>query len=218
VPDPVKRPIADRRETRIRETERRILAAAHELFVADGWAGTTLRDVAAAADVAERTVYVRFGTKGALLNRVIGAAIAGDADPIPVRDRPWYRTALTAPTLEGRIDAYAAGASALMSRAAPVIAVALSAMGDDSAIADSARAGHAGTREDVKRLWQRAHNDGLFPDHVDVTWFIETVSVILQADVYLLGVEVQSWTPRKYENWLRTTIRRLLALNELVDA
>jgi AcrR family transcriptional regulator len=210
MPEPVNPLIPHRRENRTRETERRILAAAHELFVANGWAGTTLRDVAATADVAERTVYVRFGTKGALLNRVIGAAVVGDVDPIPVRDRPWYRTALTAPTLEERIDAYAAGASALMSRAAPVIAVALSAMGDDAALADSAKAGHAGTREDVKRLWRRAHKDGLVPDHVNIRWLVETVCVILQADVYLLGVEVQGWTSRKYEAWLRTTLVQLL--------
>lgn len=209
MPDSVNPP-SDRRATRTRETERRILTAARELFVTRGWAGTTLTDVAATADVAERTVYVRFGTKAAILNRIIQIAVAGDDEPTAVRERQWYRTALTATTLDERIDAFAAGAAALMSRAAPVIAVALQAIGDDTTLAAAARAGHAGTREDIKQLWRQAHTDGLLPDHVDLTWFLDTIAVIGQADVYLLGTEVVGWTPRKYENWLRNTLRHLL--------
>lgn len=207
----VNAPPANRRDARTRATERRIIEAAHRLFVEHGWSGTTLADVAAAADVAERTVYVRFGTKSALLRRVIEVAVAGDDEPRPLREREWYQTAVTAPTLDERVDAFAKGAAALLSRAAPVIAVAIRAMGLDSGLADTAAAGHAGTRDDIRRLWRRAHVDGLLPAHVDPTWLAETISVIGQADVYLLGREIHGWTPKKYENWLRTTIRRLLA-------
>src|SRR6201993_3483405 len=44
-------------------TEQRILAAATELFLADGYVATTLEAVARGARVAARTVYVRFGTR-----------------------------------------------------------------------------------------------------------------------------------------------------------
>ena len=201
-----------RRDAQIRATEVRILAAARELFVTRGWSGTTLTDVAAAADVAERTVYVRFGTKAAVLQRVIQIAVAGDHEPTAVRDREWYQTALTAATLEERIDAFAAGGAALMSRAAPVIAVALQAIGDDPALGEAARAGHAASREDIRRVWRKAHADGLFPAGIDLAWFLDTVAVIGQADVYLLGGEVVGWTPRRYEKWLRSTLRQLLRL------
>jgi AcrR family transcriptional regulator len=211
VPAPVNATSPDRRTARVRATERQILVAAHRLFVERGWTATTLADVAATADVAERTVYVRFGTKAALLRRVIEVAVAGDDEPQPVRDREWYRVAATAPTLAARIDAFARGAAALLSRAAPVIAVALQAMGLDRDLAATAAAGHAHTREDLSNLWGQAHRDGLLPAHVDAEWFATTVSVIGQADVYLLGRELYGWTPEDYEGWLRTTLRRLLA-------
>ncbi|MDT4984636.1 MAG: hypothetical protein QOF95_2126, partial [Pseudonocardiales bacterium] len=47
----------------IADTEAKVLRAAAELFVGLGYSATTLRAVAKAAGVGERTVYVRFGTK-----------------------------------------------------------------------------------------------------------------------------------------------------------
>src|SRR4029077_11240008 len=102
----------------VRENEERIVRAAYELFVRDGYQATTLTAVADAAGVAHRTVYVRFGTKAPLLKRVIGVSIVGDLAPIDVVSREWYRTATTAPTLEERIAAFAQGSARLVTSAA----------------------------------------------------------------------------------------------------
>jgi len=65
-------------------TEQRIVAAATELFLADGYVATTLEAVARRARVAARTVYVRFGTKAALFKRVVDVAIVGDTEQVDV--------------------------------------------------------------------------------------------------------------------------------------
>src|SRR4249919_3977115 len=74
-------------------TEQRILAAATELFLADGYLATTLEDVARRAQVGARTVYVRFGTKAALFKRVIDVAIVGDTALVDVLSRDWVQAA-----------------------------------------------------------------------------------------------------------------------------
>ena len=51
-----------------------IAAAARQLFTERGWAGTRVRDVAAAAGVAEPTVYAVYGSKAALALALIDAA------------------------------------------------------------------------------------------------------------------------------------------------
>src|SRR6201987_610529 len=102
------------RAARVADTEERILAAARALFLRDGYAATTLAAVADQARVGHRTVYVRFGTKAALLKRVVDVAVAGDTRPVDVVSRDWFQTALTAPTLEERIAASARGSAALM--------------------------------------------------------------------------------------------------------
>jgi AcrR family transcriptional regulator len=47
-------------------TRRQIVAAARELFLERGWAGTRVRDVAVRAGVAEPTVFAVFGSKAGL--------------------------------------------------------------------------------------------------------------------------------------------------------
>src|SRR6516225_1192196 len=97
------------RAARVVQNEERIVRAAHDLFVTDGYQATTLAAVADAAGVAHRTVYVRFGTKAALLKRVVDVALVGDLAPVDVVSREWYRAATTAPTLDERIAALAKG-------------------------------------------------------------------------------------------------------------
>ena len=123
---------------RAARTEGRVIAAATTLFADRGYRGTALTDVAEAAGVAPRTVYVRFGTKAELLKRAMDLAIAGDDLPIDVAHRDWTLAALTAPTLSERIDAQAAGNRALMQRTAPLMAVVAEAVLLEPAIATAA--------------------------------------------------------------------------------
>src|SRR5215469_2603129 len=104
-------PMPSLREAQIAHTEDRIIAAATELFLADGYVATTLEAVAGRAQVGPRTVYVRFGTKAALFKRVVDSAVVGDTLPIPVLERDWAQVARTAPTASERI-----AASALITR------------------------------------------------------------------------------------------------------
>jgi AcrR family transcriptional regulator len=197
------------RAARVRENEERILRAAHELFVRDGYRATTLTAVADAAGVAHRTVYVRFGTKAALLKRVIDVALVGDLEPIDVMGREWYRTATTAPTLAERIAAAARGSARLMASAADVIAVGLEAEPAEPLLAAAAQAGRAGTRYAIGEFWARARDDGLLPPGCDLDWLADTTSVLSHAETYLLMRETMQLTPARYEKWLATTMHRM---------
>jgi AcrR family transcriptional regulator len=199
------------RATRVAENEERIVRAAHELFVRNGYQATTLTAVADAAGVAHRTVYVRFGTKAALLKRVIDVALVGDLAPIDVVSREWYRTATTAPTLEERIAALAKGSARLMASAADVIAVARQAEPAEPLLAAAAHAGRAATRDAIQTFWAYARDDGLLPAGSDLTWLADTTSLLAHAETYLLMRETLQMTPKRYENWLATTWRRLAA-------
>ena len=63
-------PLPSLRQAQIAQTEQRIVVAATELFLADGYVATTLEAVAKHAQVGARTVYLRFGTKAALFKRL----------------------------------------------------------------------------------------------------------------------------------------------------
>jgi AcrR family transcriptional regulator len=197
------------RAARVLANEERILRAAHELFVRDGYQATTLTAVAEAAGLAHRTVYVRFGTKAALLKRVIDVSVVGDLAPIDVVGRDWYRTATTAPTLDRRIAAFARGSARLIASAADVIAVAGEAEAVEPLLANAARAGRAATRDVVRTFWRRARDDGLLPPGCDLTWLADTTSALAHAETYLIMRETLRMSPQRYQKWLAITWRRL---------
>lgn len=210
---PVKR--EDRRAVRARETEQRILAAAHRMFLERGYRGTNLADVAAAADVAPRTVYVRFGTKAALMKRVVDVALVGDTAPVDVVHREWFQTSLTAPTLDERIAAVAQGTARLMASAADVMAVATEAAAEEPLLAAANQAGREATRKVVRQFWTRARRDGLLPARCDLDWLADTTGLLMHADTYRLMRATLRWSPARYERWLVTTLHRSVAASAL---
>jgi len=180
-------------------TERLIIAAATRLFLERGYTATTVEDIAAAADVGARTVYVRFATKAALFKRVVDAAIVGDTE----------RRALEAPTAADRIAASASAARRIMERTGALFAVAQQAAAVEPLIEAAWQEGREGSRQAQRVVWTRMADDGLLPPSCDLDWIIDTASVLGAAETYLFLTRTTGWSLDAYEDWLRVTLGRL---------
>jgi AcrR family transcriptional regulator len=199
------------RKARVEETEERLLRAAARLFVRHGYQGTTLAQIADAAGVSHRTVYVRFGTKPELLKRVTDVALVGDTKPIDVAHRDWFQTALTARTLEGRIKALADGTADLMHRTADLFEVVLQAQVTEPLLAEAFQAGRAAVRENARAFVEAAVDDGLLRKGADADWLAETAAVVLHAETCLLLRRTRRWQNEDYHDWLLVTLQRLVS-------
>jgi AcrR family transcriptional regulator len=206
---PAPQDLSPLRQAQIRQTEERIIAAATELFVADGYVATTLEAVARRAQVGARTVYVRFGTKAALFKRVVDVAIVGDTLPIDVLSRDWAEAALTAPTAAERIAAGAAVGRQIMERTGTLFAAAQQAAAVEPLIAGFWQEGREQSRHGQAVFWTRMAEDGLLDPRVDLAWVIDTASILGSAETYLLITRLLGWDLDEYENWLVTTSVRL---------
>src|SRR5690349_16397972 len=94
------------RKKRVRDapgTRRRMLEAARELFVRNGYGATTLKEIADRAGVAVQTIYFTFGNKRVLLKELVDVAIAGDLEPVATMDRAWFQEVLAAETAEAHV-------------------------------------------------------------------------------------------------------------------
>jgi AcrR family transcriptional regulator len=198
-------PVTGLHSARRADTEQRIIDAATELFLAHGYTATTLTAVARAAGVGDRTVYVRFGTKAALLKRAVDVAIVGDTAPVDVQGREWFIRATTAPTLADRVAAMASGSAALLGRAGPLLAVARQAEATEPTIAAAAQAGRLATLASVRSVWERLHADGLLAPGFDLEWAVATTSLLAHADTYHLMTRTLGWDIDTYEQWFRRT-------------
>jgi AcrR family transcriptional regulator len=197
------------RQAQIAQTEQRIVAAAAELFLADGYVATTLEAVAKRAQVGARTVYLRFGTKAALFKRVVDVAIVGDTEPVDVLGRDWMQAALTAPTAAERIAASAAVGRQIMERTGALFGVAQQAAAVEPLIAGFWQQGREQTRRAHAVVWTRMAEDGLLDPRVDLDWLIDTTAILGAAETYLLITRLTSWDLDTYQDWLATTCARL---------
>jgi AcrR family transcriptional regulator len=202
-------PSRDLHAARVARTQARIVAAARDLFLEQGYVKTTLAEVAERAGLAARTVYVRFGTKAALFRRVVDEALVGDAEPIDVEHRPRAQEAFTAATLAERLDALADVASGIADRAGALLEVASQAEGLEPELAQAAHAGREATAALCTDFWTRTRADGLVPLHTDITTLAVTTDLLVCADATVHLRRTRPWSSAQHGAWLRSTLATL---------
>lgn len=190
-----------RRRATADQTRRRVLDAAREQFLARGYSGTTIADVAAAAGVAPQTLYSSVGGKAELLRCVVDVALAGDDRPVAVAARPFTAAIHAEPDASRKLALYARHLRATLERTAALDAVVRVAADTDVAIAALCR-----ELDD-----QRVHGMGMFAEHLRTSGVLRRgLSVAKAADIlsahmdprlYLWLVDYRGWTGRQYENW-----------------
>jgi AcrR family transcriptional regulator len=109
------------RQEQARETRQRIIQAAHDLFLSQGYGSTTIADIARAAGIAVETVYSAFRNKHTLLRQVWYVSFRGDEEDIRLWDRPEIRTVIAEPNLARRFEAQAIVLTAVFRRITPVL-------------------------------------------------------------------------------------------------
>ncbi|MEV4006268.1 helix-turn-helix domain-containing protein [Actinomadura sp. NPDC049753] len=202
--DTVKRP--DKRAERSRRTRAKVIEAARELFVAQGYGATSLQEVADRAGVAVQTVYFVFGTKRALFKDVVDASIAGDAEPVATMEREWFRAACAAPTAAGQLREHVRGTGEILGRVAPIMSMIAAAGAADPQIAAQWPDG-----PDPRYTVQRAAAEALVgkPDArpgVSAELAADLLFGLLSPQLYLLFVQDRGWAPDAWEEWAHATL------------
>jgi AcrR family transcriptional regulator len=198
------------REEGAQRTRRAVTRAAAELFTTRGFAATSLADVAARAGVARPTVFAAFGSKAALLKQVLDEALSGDDEPVPVRDRPWFRPVWDAPDAAGVLDAYAGVCTLIAGRAAPAFEAVRRAADASPEVAelwqqllDNRLAGARMVVEQVDRV-------GRLGPGLDVDRAVDRLWVLNDPAPFAALVAGRGWTPEEYRTWLSAQMRASL--------
>ena len=187
------------REQQAEQTRRAVVEAAHELFVAKGWAATGMREVAAAAGVALETVYSHFSSKRGLLRAVVDAVAVGDDAPVPLAGRPAF-LAMGQGRRSARIEAAARLLTAIQQRTVAVAKLLREAAPADAEIAELLQATRDRQRQDVATAIELIVGRPPTAAERDGVW------ALASPEVYLLLVEGSGWTPVQYETWIAAAL------------
>jgi AcrR family transcriptional regulator len=190
------------REEQARRTRASILAAAGHLFATQGYAATTMTQIAGAADVAVDTVYSAVGPKPAIFRLLLETAISGTADAVPAQEREYVKAIRATPRARDKLRLYAAAVRIVAERMAPLHLV----LGDAAAQAPEL----AVMREEIAT--RRAGNMRLFASDLmstgdlrtglDLDEIADVVWSTTAAEFYTLLVRERGWSPDRYEGWL----------------
>jgi AcrR family transcriptional regulator len=199
-----------RRAEQARRTRRRILDTAREAFVARGYAGTTVRAVAADAGVSVPTVELLFGTKAALLKAAIDVAIAGDDEPVPVLDRPWTEAARGTAGAEELLAVVVGVLGPAQARSAGLVLAAFeaSAADPDLAVLSDQLVG----QREATAAWivdMLAARAPLRPE-LSRQQAVETLWLLMDPAVYVRLTRHRRWSLERYQHWIARSVRNLL--------
>jgi AcrR family transcriptional regulator len=205
---PARRPYrSEHRAQQARETRRAVREAAAQLFVAHGYAGTSIATIAEAAGVSPETVYATFKNKRALLKEVIDVTIAGDDEPVPVADRPWIDDARGESDQRRRLAIITGDGLGRLARVAPILDVLRGAAATDPDLAELWTALERGRRYDISIYTELIRERGPLRDDEEV--LTDVVWAIAGPEVYLALVRERGWTHEQYVAQMQELIERI---------
>ena len=200
---------ADGRRAQARATRERILETARSLFVEQGYAGTSIAQIAAAAGVSTPTVFAGFRSKVNLLKEATETTLVGDAEPVPLAERPQMRHVHEGDTAREVLERLAELIAEAAPRVCPMFAVVLAAADADPEIAELART------LDRHRLTGAAQLAGTVgrrlgvDDPTRLAEIRDTIWTMNSPQLYGLLVVQRGWSPQRYGAWIA---RALVAL------
>jgi len=188
-------------------TRRRIIEAAGEMLLRDGYHAMSVSGLAANAGVSAQTVYNAVGGKAAVVKAVYDVLLVGDDAPVAMQDRPEFRAMSTAPDREGFVRAYAALCATIYERVGPLLGVLLAqgAGGDTGLqefVATIDRERRAGNTNALNAL-EAAHG---LPPQLDRERFIDIVWTVTSPEIYDRFVRRCGWTHAMYAAWLAEAV------------
>ncbi len=207
----VKRPYdVTSRQEQARARRQRVVLAARDLFERDGYRRTTVAGVAAAAEVSPEMVYKTFGSKAALAKAVFDVALAGDDEPVPIRDRPAMAAIRVEPDVRRQIALFVEGLVQRLGRSARIQVMVRDGRHVDESLQpvwdQLVQEGLTGMRMLGRRLLDTGQlRAGLDLDEVtDLLWNY------LAIDHYERLVLTRGWSTARYQEWLTRAITTAL--------
>lgn len=204
---------SDGRHERSRSTKRKIVVAAIEMFVADGYGHTSITAISHRAGVAVQTVYAAFTNKRTILAAALDQSIAGDDAAVVINDRDWMNEVFHAPTAARRLTAYAAAVRRIMSSAGDMFMVVTTAATVDADIVELAAVTEARRRSGATSVINAVLEVGRLHPGLTTEHAVDVLTMLNSPATFHHFVRNSGWTLDAYQTWLADSMKRELLAN-----
>ncbi len=189
------------REARARRTRAHVVATAGKLFASRGYAGTSMRQIAAAAGVSLETV-TQTGRKPELLIAAFRDGFAGDPDAVNLDAVVGSAGLDDLPAVVSRVAAGLRGSL-------PIWRAFTTAAAADPAVA-AVRAAQAVARR--TEIAGRLSAAGLAPEGGEIGRLADAVGLVMSHEAYDHLTQVCGWPHEDYVTWATAAVQAQLTL------
>lgn len=176
----------------------RVLRAAGEQFAVDGYAASSLHDIARRADVSVETVKKAFGTKPNLLRAWFDHLVAGH-EAVPVAQQPYLEGLSGIGSLRDRTRLAATALARTHRRVAPAYAAVAAAAHADPAIATWWQQERRRRKQDVDTIVPLVLGDHEPPRSADE--LRAELYALSEPHLYLVLTQELGWGDEQYAEW-----------------
>jgi AcrR family transcriptional regulator len=201
---------AELRQARSAETKQRIVEAARELFLEDGYRSTTMAGIAKRARVNVDTVYELVGRKHVLLRELIEQAISGVDHAVVAEERAHIKAMRLSTDPVEKLTIYAHAMRKTHARLAPLFLALRDASSTESEARDVWREINDRRAVNIRKFIRDLRHVGGLRSDLSIESAADVVWVINSSELYSLFTKERGWSPNHYERWLADTMCRLL--------
>ena len=208
---PPRRYDSTRRRQQAEQNRHAVLAAARQRFLTQGYAATTIAEIARDAGVSAEMVYKSFATKAGVLKALFDVSVAGDDEPIPMVQRDVIQNVLASPDAARKFEIYVKHLASTMPRSAPVQLL--------------ARDG-AASSADAAEVWKQIRHETLTAMTMFASDLAQTGQLRVSAaqardvlwtyhapELYELLVLERGWSAARYGKFVTRALRDALLAN-----
>lgn len=195
-----------RRRARASATRAKILAAATELFLREGYGPTTMPAIANAAGVSRATVFNSVGGKAEVLKACYDVAIVGDDKPLPIYARHEMQAMFAEPDARPTITRYAAIITAIGARVSRIYEVFRAAAGADPQVREKWTQIQDERHFGATRFAEMISAKTPLPGGLSLSEAADIIWVLIDNSLYHRLVIERSWPPDRFQRWFATTL------------
>ena len=170
-----------------------------------GYASSTMRAIAERAGVAERTVYLAFPSKPALLSAVISRAVRGDEPSARLLDSAAWRRLVKAPT-DDLARTFAELIERVLHDAAGLLVVGQAAAGTHPELKALSDQGNAAEHEVYRAFVRLLGQRDVLVSGTTVEEGADILYAVASPAIYLRLTNDRRWSRCAYVAWLERTI------------
>jgi AcrR family transcriptional regulator len=190
------------RRQQAEQTRSRIVAAAAELFAAEGYARTTLPKIAAAAGVSAETVQGQ-GPKAALLIAAAEFAAFGVIGEVDILNLDIGRKVVTIVDREAAVDYLVAAATEVHERTAHLASAVTVGAASDPTLERYLNDFIAGINAQHRRILEVYRDRGWLRDDVGFDELVMSSAVLFGVEPYLRITHRGGWSGAAYRAWVK---------------